>query len=482
MGNEAGRDSSGAATTRFALRDVLSLVVLLGAGLVIAVSASLVGITHQLDDEADAITKAVDSVRLGKRMERLISAHFRADHPVSRAAIGRELEEVIDRADRTVVGHAQRLAFDEARQHMSAYLAGGDDARNELERASAAIADLVAVNVAHVGAIHEQIQARNLAAKLLGATGAIIVFFGTVALVIWLRRTAFRPIGRLHRAMAQFSAGDAAARAPVEGPRELAEIAAGFNRMADALDDRRRRQLAFLAGVAHDLRSPLAAMMLSVETLRRRTPSVEQLERTVGILGRQMQRVDRMLLDLVDASQIETGSFDLKLARSDLRAIVRDVVDLFGSSSATHELIVDLPPGPIELECDSARLTQVLGNLVGNAIKYSPDGGRIVVALVESGDELRLSVSDNGIGIPAQDQPQLFEAFRRGRLRTDLPGTGLGLFVVKRLVEAHRGRIELKSAEGMGSTFTVVLPRAAAAPPGLPAPYPAADEVPVGAA
>ena len=442
------------------MRELLGAVVLLGAGLAIVVSLCLIALTGRLNRDAGLIVNAVESVRLGKSIERLMSLHHRTADTGVRADIDGEIRQLIQQASRFLASGEEQTYFEEARRRVVAYLAAGPDGRMQLEVASAGIVRLVDLNVAHAAEVHLRIQRNNLLANSLGAVATGIVLLGAAAIVLLLRRAAFRPIGAIHDAMLRFSAGDTAVRAPVHGFRELAEIAGVFNQLADSLDERRQRQLAFLAGVAHDLRNPLGAMGLALEGLRHRADEPEKFGRTIDLLSRQVKGLDRMLMDFVDASRIEAGEVQLAFERCDVRVLVREACSLFSAMSQRHQIGCDLPQEVVEVDCDSLRMTQVLTNLVSNAIKYSPEGGRIRVGVSQTGPGVRLTVSDEGVGIAAGEQVHLFEPFRRANRRTDIPGTGLGLFVVQHLIQAHRGRIEVQSQEGVGSTFSVLLPLA----------------------
>jgi signal transduction histidine kinase len=171
-----------------------------------------------------------------------------------------------------------------------------------------------------------------------------------------------------------------------------------------------------------------------------------------------------MLGDLLEVAKVEAGELELDLQRHELRALVETTVRMFESASPEHRLETDLPAQPLELCCDALRIEQVLNNLVGNAIKYSPQGGPVRIAARAERDQVVLEVVDRGIGIAPETLPSLFEPFRRGEHRGDgIPGAGLGLFVVRRIVDAHRGTIEVQSTPGQGSLFRVRLPA------GLPA-------------
>jgi signal transduction histidine kinase len=230
--------------------------------------------------------------------------------------------------------------------------------------------------------------------------------------------------------------------------------------MRDALDGQRKNQLAFLAGVAHDLRNPIGALKMSASFLGEQ-PSEEDRERTLSIVERQLGQLEQMVDDLLDANRIEAGELELSPDDIDARDIAQHVVELYGPTSTRHQIVLDSPREPVFIRADALRIEQALGNLVNNAIKYSPEGGRIDVALGTAGRDTLLSVSDRGIGIAPDDIDGIFAPFRR-RAQSTAPGAGLGLSIVRRIVEAHGGRIDVESTVGEGSRFVVRLPSLAA--------------------
>jgi signal transduction histidine kinase len=157
---------------------------------------------------------------------------------------------------------------------------------------------------------------------------------------------------------------------------------------------------------------------------------------------------------------VEAGSLRLHVDSNDVCAIVHEVVAHYRPTTTKHVIDVEVPDGAIQLDCDAMRIEQVVSNLVSNAIKYSPKGCHVGITLVQGDNDITLSVRDEGIGMSEEDAARAFEPFRRSAaLRDQVAGSGLGLFVVRRLVEAHGGTVEVKTAPGSGSTFAVRLPR-----------------------
>jgi signal transduction histidine kinase len=274
----------------------------------------------------------------------------------------------------------------------------------------------------------------------------------------------YRPVAALREAIVRFARDGMSTRAPQDGPVEVREIATAFNAMAEELVHQREQQLAFLAAVAHDLKNPLTALKLAATAGLRREDVDPDSRRALALVSRQVDQLDRIVTDLLDATRIEAGQLELRPEIHDLRAVVREAAELFGTASEAHPIRVQLPEGPLLASCDLTRIAQVLNNLVSNAIKYSPRGGPVTIALAARGEFAILSVADRGIGIAAEDRDALFEPFRRmGPSRDVIAGVGLGLSVARRIVEAHGGRIAVESTPGAGATFRVTLPMHAAA-------------------
>ena len=236
-----------------------------------------------------------------------------------------------------------------------------------------------------------------------------------------------------------------------------------LNETTRALADQRKQQLTFIAGVAHDLRNPLSGLKITVDLLHELEPSLASREsgaRALGVLRRNIDRLTRMVDDLLDTSRIEAGGVALCFEDGvDLREAARSAVELYGGTSPRHAVRLEVPEAPVTIRADPTRLDQVVGNLVSNAIKYSPEGGDIVVRVEKRGADAILAVCDRGVGIPPEEHARIFEPFRRAGRAADLaPGAGLGLSVVRRIVEAHGGHVELQSAPERGSEFRIVLP------------------------
>jgi PAS domain S-box-containing protein len=263
--------------------------------------------------------------------------------------------------------------------------------------------------------------------------------------------------------------------------RDLARRAAAAvdnARLYQRLREEDRRKDEFLATLAHELRNPLAPLRSGLDALRM-SPSAAQAERTRQIMARQLSHMVRLVDDLLDVSRVTRAQIELRHEQLDLTSVVGMALEVSGPAveAARLQLTVRLPDTPITLYGDRTRLAQVLSNLLNNAAKYTPAGGRIEVGARREGAEVVIEVSDTGIGIPQEMLAEVFEMFTQvASAQTHRQGgLGIGLTLVRRLVELHGGRVWAESAGlGQGSTFVVHLPanadEAAAQRPSEPSP------------
>lgn len=279
---------------------------------------------------------------------------------------------------------------------------------------------------------------------------------------MWAAGRITRPLGRLRDAARQLGLRDLALRVPEEGDAEVAELARAFNRMAERLEseDRARRQL--LADVAHELGHPLSVLRGRLELLQ---DGIEPATPEALVqLQDEVLRMTRLLGDLRDLSLAEAGALSLHRRPVHLREVVDPLLANLQPVAASREIALsgevpaDLPP----VDADPDRLRQVLVNLLNNALRYTPAGGRVSVRAWLADGEVRVQVADTGPGIAPEDLPYIFERFYRAdraRTRTGAGGTGLGLAIARSLVRLHGGRIWAESEPGAGSRFNLALPR-----------------------
>jgi two-component system, OmpR family, sensor kinase len=306
-----------------------------------------------------------------------------------------------------------------------------------------------------------------------------ILFGGGVAVLLsvilgtWLSNQSLKPIEAITQAADNIStAKDLATRLPWDGPPdELGRLTSVFNHMMDRLERLFEVQQRFVADVSHELRTPLTAIRGNLDIIRRYgldEPSLEAIES-------ETERMSRMVTDLLTLARADGGSLTLEMHEVDLDTVVTDVFREAKILAQTRDLQIRVPRlEPMRIQGNSDRLKQLLLNLVGNAIKFTPDGGQISLSLWRESGSAVLQVSDTGIGIKPEDLEHIFDRFYQAdssRVRAHTgDGAGLGLSIAKWIAEAHHGSIEAESTLGSGTTFTVRLPLAEAQPEQAPAP------------
>ncbi|CAH0198839.1 Sensor histidine kinase TmoS [Massilia sp. Bi118] len=248
-----------------------------------------------------------------------------------------------------------------------------------------------------------------------------------------------------------------------------------LRRVAADLSEADHRKSEFLATLAHELRNPLAPIRTGLDLLRMAPGDVQAADRVHGMMDRQLGHLIHLVDDLLDIARITRGKIELKKEPVLLRAIVATAVETSTAliESHHHQLSVELPPEPLELEADVTRMVQVLSNLLNNAAKYTPAGGRIALSAWREDGHAVVSVADSGVGIPQDSIGSVFEMFTqvRGSLDRAQGGLGIGLSLVRRLVELHGGRVgAFSGGPGQGSTFTLRLPLRPGSPHALAAP------------
>ena len=295
---------------------------------------------------------------------------------------------------------------------------------------------------------------------LAGVIGAAI------ALVIarWVARGMTQPLRDMAQAAHRMETGDYSQRVTTESRDEVGQLAVAFNRMSSELESLERLRRDLVANVSHELKTPISALRAHLENL---LDGVEEPDReTLQVMLAQSERLGRLVDELLDLSRLESGDVPLERRSVELAPLVAQVLSEIEVARPDRDVRVadavpeDIPP----VFADRERVHQVLFNLLDNAVRFTPAGGRVTVSASRHNGSVDVAVADTGPGIAPEDLPRVFERFYRvdeSRSRDD-GGTGIGLAIARSVVEAHGGRIWAESVPGRGSTFTFELP---AAPP-----------------
>ncbi len=293
-----------------------------------------------------------------------------------------------------------------------------------------------------------------------------------VALVMGLTaaRSITVPIGRLRRVSSRIAHGQLDERAVPSGVLEVDELGQQFNVMADRLSGTLRmleadrdRLREFVADVSHELRTPIAALRMYTE-LQQEDDTDEATRREFRERSlEQIGRLEWLSTNLLDLSRIDAGIFPLDMQEGDLRDPIQAVVQATAEVAMTRGLALDsrVPAHPVTIRFDRERVIQLLSNLVGNAVKFTPRGGAISVELSETDEVVTIEVRDTGPGITEDELPRIFDRFYRGTNTGEAraSGSGLGLAIVRSIVEMHGGEIDVSSVVGQGTVFDIRLPR-----------------------
>ena len=320
---------------------------------------------------------------------------------------------------------------------------------------------------------------QQIRGALVGA-GILALVVSVLAGILVARRLTV-PINRLRRVAGQVAKGNLDERAEQSGVLEIDELAAQFNVMADRLsaslrilEADRDRLREFVADVSHELRTPIAALRTFSDL--QQDGKVDTATRTEfhARSREQITRLEWLSTNLLDLSRIEAGIFPLDMRWGDLRDPIRSVVEAHAEAAEERGIVLtsEVPSSAVEAHFDRERIVQLVTNLTGNALKFTPRGGQVAIRLTDAPAAATIEVRDSGPGIPADELPRIFERFYRGTNTGDAraSGSGLGLAIVRSIVEMHGGSVEVESTIGNGSVFRVILPHVI--PADLAAPRP----------
>jgi signal transduction histidine kinase len=377
--------------------------------------------------------------------------------------VGDYLEPMVNLAQENIAAVRQTLARVEAKRRTDEIresfneLQSTEDARAATSAASATTQSRRAIVLGVAGLV---------------ACALLIVLFG-----LYLARSTAHPVREAATAATRLAEGDLSVRLSERGPGEVGDLTAAFNHMAEELERQRlelqtqneklreseRRKSELVRIVSHELRTPLASILGFTSVLLNRDTEPEEQRRYLEIIDREGRRLSDLLNDFLDAERLDEGHLLLEHELIDVSRVVLEQVRLFEGQSEKHKLDIEIPPTPLTVHGDPHRLAQVVGNLLSNAIKYSPEGGTVHVVAEQENGMVRVSVRDEGLGIPEDQQERVFLKFFRGDApASGIPGTGLGLTIARSVVEAHGGSMNFESDSGEGSVFWLELPTAAA--------------------
>ncbi|NQS92282.1 MAG: HAMP domain-containing protein [Chloroflexi bacterium] len=269
------------------------------------------------------------------------------------------------------------------------------------------------------------------------------------------------PLHNLAKAAQAVGSQDLSQRIDIKGSSEVREVAVAFNAMAAALEEADGLRNNMLADIAHELRTPLTVIQGNLRAILDDVYELDKVE--VARLYDQTRQLSRLVDDLHDLALLEAKQFSLNLSSQNLIEVVQDVAGIFQPifDDQNVTLSLDLPPAISPVQGDCARITQCLGNLLNNALRYTPQGGRVKIGVKEEGGQVSVAVMDNGSGITSEHLPYVFDRFYRvdpDRNRLS-GGSGLGLAITQALVLAHNGSITATSeGKDQGSTFTMNFP------------------------
>jgi signal transduction histidine kinase len=306
----------------------------------------------------------------------------------------------------------------------------------------------------------------NSPQTLLGPISGVVLWGGLVAIVaaivisFFLSRQILAPIKALTKTANRLGKGDFSQRVTLKSKGEVGELAQAFNSMADNLQRAEKLRRNMVADVAHELRTPITNLSGYLEAIGDGVVAPDAA--TISSLSEESASLSRLVDELQELSLAEAGELKLDRQTDDIARLIEQTAAVLQPQATAKglSLVLNLPEKLPSVSIDTHRIRQVLNNLLKNAVAHTGQGGTITVTAWQEGSEIKFSVADTGEGIPPDDLPNIFERFYRvdkSRARAT-GGSGLGLTIAKRLVEAHGGRIEAASQPGKGSLFTVTLP------------------------
>lgn len=318
-----------------------------------------------------------------------------------------------------------------------------------------------------IGAIIYISQAEEIYEGLRSIRLKIILWLAVIALLALLMsmfvvRTITRPIGELNEGISRMAKGDLSSRVKVLGKNEFAQLAIAFNSMSERIEQFDKARNQFVSNASHELKTPLSTMKILIETLFYQDGcDPAMMKEFLGDVNKEIDRLSGIISDLLTLVNFDSGGIKLKSGDVRLSNVVQEQTRRLLPLAREHGIEMDcVVKDPCDTAGDATKLQQVFYNVIDNAIKYTPRGGKVSIEVSRTGKKAVVKVADTGIGIPEADLPHIFERFYRvdkARSR-ETGGTGLGLSIVKQILMMHGGDIAATSKEGAGTTFTIELP------------------------
>lgn len=293
--------------------------------------------------------------------------------------------------------------------------------------------------------------------------GGLIALFLSLVLAYAVSRWVADPLQKVVHAAQSYPSEEMKVLSP-SGPHEVQDLTRAFNSMIARVEGSQKSQREFVANVSHELKTPLTSIQGFAQAILDDTADTpERRKQAAQIIYNEAGRMHRMAVDLLDLARLQAGIADLNMAPVDVNALLKSIVDKFTpqAQKAGIDLQLDLSGELPVLLADGDRLAQVFTNLVDNALKFTPANGQASLSVTSAADEMQISITDSGTGIPKESLPRLFDRFYQvdaSRAGGERHGAGLGLAIVKEIVEAHNGRISVRSELGHGTTFVIHLP------------------------
>jgi two-component system sensor histidine kinase GlrK len=459
----------------------LASFMLVAAPLIAALAYSAWHSERLAEQSRHAVFNASQAARASRTLVNRISSLQRLATLNSSADLGADLGKVHG-SFRQVAQELLQLPLEEDQlaalkrtmaQEQSLYELLAEPQRLERRRVATMAAEL-ADNAADVLAISTRVADREVMrlrvdAETVQRQLVLLVLFSTavaMALALALTRHIARPIAELDLAIRQLGGADFAQRIAVRGPDDLKTLGERLDwlrRRLVELEDEKNR---FLRHLSHELKTPLTALREGAELLNDGVggPLSDAQRRVVLIMKDNSVKLQRLIEDLLDYQRALHAAAALQVKPVSLRALIQEAMrpHELAAQAKGLEIAVDAAPGTVE--ADAEKLRSVVDNLIGNAVKFTPAGGRVAVVASSQGDQALIDVIDSGPGVPAEERESIFDSFFRGRAKASsrVEGSGLGLAIAREFVEAHGGKISVL-AEERGAHFRVALPRRLAA-------------------